>query len=81
MTIHNVPKRSKSKTADLQIAREVSAARKVAGLTYMVSSHAVDEQARRLMAFIPRDTRSLTGRVCGDPLPGRSALDRQHREA
>jgi hypothetical protein len=26
---------------------------------------------------IPADTRSLTGRVCGDPLPGRSALDRR----
>lgn len=25
----------------------------------------------------PADTRSLTGRVFGDPLPGRSALDRR----
>jgi hypothetical protein len=24
---------------------------------------------------VPEDTRSLIGRVCGDPLPGRSALD------
>ena len=35
-----------------------------------------DERVRRLAA-VPPDTRSLTGRVCGDPLPGRSALDRE----
>lgn len=29
------------------------------------------------LAEIPEDTRSLTGRICGDPLPGRSALDRR----
>lgn len=34
-----------------------------------------DVEAR--MAEIPRDTRDLTARVCGDPLPGRSALDRR----
>lgn len=27
---------------------------------------------------IPRDTRDLTAQLCGDPLPGRSALDRRH---
>lgn len=26
---------------------------------------------------IPDDTRSLTARICGDPLPGRSALDQE----
>jgi hypothetical protein len=25
---------------------------------------------------VPKDTRSFTARFCGDPLPGRSALDR-----
>ncbi len=30
---------------------------------------------RELAATIPADTRSLTGRIFGDPLPGRSALD------
>lgn len=29
------------------------------------------------LAEIPPDTRSLTGRILGDPLPGRSALDRR----
>lgn len=35
----------------------------------------VIRDAERLMAQIPHDTRQLTGRICGDPLPGRSALD------
>lgn len=26
---------------------------------------------------IPRDTRDVTARLCGDPLPGRSALDQR----
>jgi hypothetical protein len=30
------------------------------------------------LAEIPPDTRSLTGRAVGDPLPGRSALARRH---
>lgn len=28
---------------------------------------------------IPRDTRGFTARICGDPLPGRSALDMRGR--
>lgn len=39
-----------------------------------VSDHEV--QAR--LAEIPRDGRSVTGVILGDPLPGRSALDRRH---
>lgn len=35
-----------------------------------------EADANRLMRQIPEDTRSLTGRICGDPLPGRSALDK-----
>lgn len=34
-------------------------------------------EMRRLLAAIPVDTRNLTARVCGDPLPGRSALDKR----
>ncbi len=33
------------------------------------------EDAARLMKQIPPDTRDLTARLCGDPLPTRSALD------
>lgn len=35
----------------------------------------VAQDARILMARIPDDTRNLTARIFGDPLPGRSALD------
>lgn len=34
---------------------------------------------RKLMAEIPEDTRDYTARHFGDPLPGRSALDRRGR--
>jgi len=33
--------------------------------------------AKKLLRQIPPDTRSLTARIAGDPLKGRSALDRQ----
>ena len=33
-----------------------------------------DEEYKRRMAEIPPDTRDLSARLCGDPLPGRSAL-------
>ncbi len=32
-------------------------------------------ELRRRLRAIPQDTRDLTGRLNGDPLPGRSALD------
>ena len=35
------------------------------------------ESAKHRLKEIPEDTRSLTGYLCGDPLPGRSALDRR----
>lgn len=38
------------------------------------------EGERRLLS-VPRDTRDLTARFCGDPLPGRSALDHKHEMA
>lgn len=34
-------------------------------------------QALELYRQVPRDTRDLTARLCGDPLPGRSALDQR----
>lgn len=38
-------------------------------------SSAIERDAMSLVADIPPDTRDLTGRICGDPLPGRRALD------
>jgi hypothetical protein len=57
--------------------REMAAARKAAGLTYHAGKRGTQIEAdwRRQMAAIPDDTRDLTARICGDPLPGRSALD------
>ena len=44
-----------------------------------VVSHGPDfETVKKLLAEIPEDTRDYTGRHFGDPLPGRSALDRRH---
>lgn len=36
-----------------------------------------EAEIRRIQDGVPRDTRSFTGRSMGDPLPGRSALDKQ----
>ena len=34
-------------------------------------------ELRKAVLAIPKDTRDITGLVCGDPLPTRSALDRK----
>lgn len=33
----------------------------------------------RLLAEVPPDTRELTSRICGDPIPGRRAIDLKHK--
>lgn len=38
-----------------------------------------EADAAKALASIPSDTRKLTERVFGDPLPGRSALDRREK--
>ena len=43
------------------------------------SGASVKEDAAARLAEIPKDTRSLTGLLAGDPLPGRSALDKARR--
>lgn len=35
-----------------------------------------EAEFRAAQKLIPPDTRDLTGVICGDPIPGRSALDR-----
>jgi transposase-like protein len=40
-----------------------------------LTNASTNAEAARLLALIPADTRSLTGRLLNDPLPGRSALD------
>jgi hypothetical protein len=63
---------------DRVIEREASAAKRAAGIKGPTNT-AADRDARRLMDLIPRDTRGLTARLFGDPLPGRSALDMRQR--
>ena len=48
------------------------------------SNHRVDsitaeefQKIRQRQLAVPKDTRSITGVLLGDPLPGRSALDRR----
>jgi hypothetical protein len=45
------------------------------------ASRMPQEQLDRLRATVPVDTRGLTARACGDPLPGRSALDKYRANA
>lgn len=59
------------------INRAMTAAKKAAGISRVVSGKRAHDDALRLMETIPRDTRSLTAMAFGDPLPGRSALDRR----
>lgn len=63
-----------------QLNREVAAAKKAAGLTYPVNKIPREVWEARI-AEIPQDTRDLTARICGDPLRGRSALDRRASDA
>lgn len=44
------------------------------------ATHAATRRmAERLLSDLPQDTRNITARLMGDPLPGRSALDRRAR--
>lgn len=52
-----------------------SAAKRAAGVDRIINRVDPETVAARL-AEIPADTRNLTGWMFGDPLPGRSALDR-----
>lgn len=48
---------------------------------YTASANRVSEEERRArQAAIPPDTRSITGFLLGDSLPGRSALDQESRQ-
>lgn len=57
-----------------------AAAKRAAGLNRHVGKRGtlMEAEWKRQMAEIPDDTRDLTARTFGDPLPGRSALDRKH---
>lgn len=42
---------------------------------------ALRQRARHLVWMERTDTRDLTARILGDPIPGRRALDRRHQSA
>ena len=48
------------------------------GISHMASRNSVADDAMARLAEIPPDTRGLTARTFGDPIPGRSALDRRN---
>ena len=68
---------------DYRAARNEVARRRYVRSERRASPHFADrkrlsaEDAIRALATVPADTRTITGKVFGDPLPGRSALDRR----
>lgn len=50
--------------------REASAAKKAAGLRHQATFSVTKMDFEARLAEIPPDTRSLTQRLCGDPIPG-----------
>lgn len=73
--------RFKSQRERMAVEREVSAAKKAAGLTYHAGHRETEAERgwRRQLPFIPSDTRNLTSRICGDPIFERSALYRRQQ--
>lgn len=77
---HMQQRRREVQAARNAMNREMSAARKQAGLTYHAARDSEAERGwREQLPLMPPDTRNLTARICGDPLPGRSALDMRAR--
>lgn len=51
--------------------------RNISPFIHIASKNNIQSDAAARLAEIPDDTRDLTARICGDPLPGRSALDKR----
>lgn len=71
----SLPKGERNKWVDVWHARSEEALYE----EEQVRKRLLAKQARdaAIIAKLPPDTRSNTARLCGDPLPGRSALDRK----
>lgn len=79
-TPERVERRKKARRSEEAQARQQEAYR---GNTWSVigklgGSRISAEDIAKLKLAIPDDTRTITGIVFGDPLPGRSALDRRN---
>ena len=59
------------------VNREMTASKRKAGLVWGRADSRAERDWLRQIETMPVDTRGLTARFCGDPLPGRSALDRR----
>lgn len=54
-----------------RVQRERDTTRREAGIRYLGRcSREADAEWKRQLALMPRDTRDLTGRLMGDPIPG-----------
>lgn len=79
-SIHHVKKaldpeyQERRREKDRRRYRQIHA-QKTAEAGHRAATAIPPSEARRALASIPRDTRNLTARVLGDPLPGRSALE------
>lgn len=60
-----------------QMLKEAEEGRAAAGYVPKYLLEKIENDWKRLRREIPRDTRTFTQRFFGDPLPGRSALDRK----
>ena len=73
------PGYSERRSAGIKAARRLRSddprTGKIEHFPYM--SPAAKREAERQLAELPPDTRGLTAKICGDPMPGRSALDRK----
>ena len=54
-----------------KMLQEVTNSKRKAGIRYLgTRSKAVDAEWKRQIELMPQDTRDLTGRLMGDPIPG-----------
>lgn len=57
--------------------QEARALRRQTGVSRRRTAASTNADAERALQALPLDTRPLTARLLGDPLPGRSALDKR----
>jgi len=64
--------------SETSVRRMVGTLEVIRAVNHRHAEHISDKAAaKKLLRQIPPDTRSLTARIAGDPLKGRSALDKQ----
>lgn len=76
------PQSSRRRRAQIkqnQLVSEGVATKRAAELKGVSHRPISDEELRRFRRAQPADNRNFTQRFCGDPLPGRSALDQKQQ--